>query len=493
MHQKKKLFILILIAILCLFIMKVFVAEKVEQRVIAMYTKNIVAIKKEFHFNSKPYPQTNGLYMFRGNPTRSSYGTGPLPINPTIAWKYPKEAMCKFSENRGETKKWCGAGWTGQPVVDERADGITELMFGAYDGAVHFVNAETGTDLRPSFQTDDIIKGSIAKDPDNFPLIYFGSRDNKFRIVALDRETPTELWSLNASHNKGLWNDDWDGNPVILNDLLFEGGENGWFYIIKLNRSYDANGKVQVDPKFLIQMPGWTDQLLKDAGDIEVSIENSPALYKDRVYFANSAGRIVGLDISRAEEGLAPIVFDFWTGDDTDASIVIDEAGMLYVGSEEQRHNERGREIGQVMKIDPYTKNNPLVWSIKLPASEHLEGGVWSTMAITKDLEKNLAFSVTNSGYLLTIDRQTGEVYSKTYIGEHSWSSPNIIDGKLVVASCKGNLTAYDFTNPSKLKQIWNLAIPSGSCIETTPAIWKGNFYFGVRDGFFYKIEDKKK
>ena len=35
--------------------------------------------------------------------------------------------------------------------------------------------------------TGDIVKGSPTIDPDGFPLVYFGSRDNHLRVVALDR------------------------------------------------------------------------------------------------------------------------------------------------------------------------------------------------------------------------------------------------------------------------------------------------------------------
>ena len=45
-----------------------------------------------------------------------------------------------------------------------------------------------------------------------------------------------------------LWNDDWDGSPVIIDDYLFEGGENSQFHIVKLNRGYGADGKVTGRP-----------------------------------------------------------------------------------------------------------------------------------------------------------------------------------------------------------------------------------------------------
>jgi hypothetical protein len=97
--------------------------------------------------------------MFRGNPTRTYYGTGPVADRPEPAWRYPDTPMCRPSSSGGETKVWCGLGWTGQPAVWRRRDGVTEVIFGAYDGAVHFVDAETGLDLRPPFPTCDIIKG----------------------------------------------------------------------------------------------------------------------------------------------------------------------------------------------------------------------------------------------------------------------------------------------------------------------------------------------
>ena len=162
-----------------------------------------------------PYGVVPGLTMFRGNTSRTFYGTGPLPAEaPGQQWAYPESAMCGRSVVGGESRLWCGTGWTGQPVVWERPDGVTELVFGAYDKAVHFVDAETGLPTRAPFQTGDIIKGSVTLDHDGFPLLYTGSRDNKLRAIALDREPVEELWALDASAVAGRWNNDWDGNST---------------------------------------------------------------------------------------------------------------------------------------------------------------------------------------------------------------------------------------------------------------------------------------
>ena len=135
-----------------------------------------------------PWGTTEGVTMFRGNPTRSWFGQGTLGAEPQIEWSYPEGEMCSVSVDLGEESEWCGTGWTGQPLVWTNLEGTTEVVFGGYDGAVHFLDAATGQPTREPFATDDLIKGFGAIDPDGYPLLYFGSRDNKFRIVALDRE-----------------------------------------------------------------------------------------------------------------------------------------------------------------------------------------------------------------------------------------------------------------------------------------------------------------
>jgi len=175
-----------------------------------------------------------GVLTFRGNPTRSYYGMGPVPTAPKILWSYPQNGgMCGKSTDGSGTSTWCGSGWTGNPNVYE-SNGKTIVSFGAYDYAVHWLDYETGADVISPFKTGDIIKGTVTTDPDGFPLTYSGSRDNYLHIIATDRgPTPVELWKLSAYDGvQQVWNDDWDGSPLIIDDYMFEGGENSWFYII---------------------------------------------------------------------------------------------------------------------------------------------------------------------------------------------------------------------------------------------------------------------
>jgi hypothetical protein len=433
-----------------------------------------------------------GLTTFRGNASRSYYGEGPVPRRPAILWRYPASgALCSRSTNLGVSSKWCGTGWTGQPNVLPERHGPTEVRFGAYDGRYHFLDGRTGEELRPDLVTEDLAKGSASTDPDGYPLYYAGSRDNRLRVVAMDRHAPKVLWTLNAKTSvpDPIWNDDWDGAPLVIGDYLLEGGENSWFYVVRLNRAYDSQGKVTVDPRIVLRIPGYDDRLMKDLPDRDVSIEGSVA-YRDGVaYFANSGGLVQGWDISDVLSGgtRAKRVFRYWTGDDTDASVVIDDEGLLYVGSELQRYNARSARVGQLMKLDPTRPGDPLVWSVPITEEEHGLGGVWATPAIDEDM----VYEATNAGGLLGVDRATGKVRWRIPLPGPTWSSPVVIDDVLLQGDCDGVLHAYDITKPQRRpKQLWALRV--GGCIESTPAVWKGMIYVGTRAGAFFGIGERR-
>lgn len=442
--------------------------------------------EESFETAGDPWGVVQGIAQFRGNPTHTWYGQGPVPHAPAVAWRYPETQMCSLSSVGAETKQWCGTGWTGQPVVWERPDGVTEVIFGAYDRAVHFVDAQTGLPTRDRFVTGDLIKGSVSLDPDGYPLLYFGSRDNKLRILSLASDTPTELWSLDANEYPGIWNNDWDGNPSIVDGILYEGGENGILFAIELNRSY-TGALVEVAPEVLVHFEGWTEQLFSDTGDRNASIESSVAVTSDRVYLANSGGRIVGLDITNIRAGLAPVVFDVWAGDDIDASLVVDRDGFIYAAIELERFLPRSSEVGQVIKLDP--DDGAILWSVAVPpiTGGNGDGGVWATPA----LGDGILYVPTHTGHLLAIDVSNGDVVWKDDIGYHAWSSPSVVDETLIVAAdCDlgGALRAYDLTDPRIPTQIWSSPLGSG-CIESTPSVWKGAIYVGSRDGFFYRFD----
>ena len=448
----------------------------------------LVAPSSSGHMWSATVP---GLLTFRGNPTRTYYGRGSAPTNPTITWSLPATGgLCSESTVGDETKTWCGTGWTGQPAVFER-DGRTWVVFGAYDGAVHFVDAATGEDILEPFRTGDIIKGSVTVDPDGYPLVYTGSRDNFYRVLSIEGPNrAVELWKLSATAvSPTLWNNDWDGSALVLDDYLLEGGENSQFHMVKLNRGYDAAGQVTVAPTLVFNTPSWDVKAISDlAGNRskEMSIESSVAVSGNTVYWANSGGLIMGWDLGPLVAGTGKPVqtFRFWTGDDTDATIVIDGAGKLYVASEYERANARGREVGQLMKLDPANPDQPIVWSYKDQATN--PAGIWATPALHRDV----VIAATNGGKLFAVDAATGaERWAITLPGP-TWQSPVIVDDVLVYGDCGGTLRGYDVADTSTVpRELWSVKL--GGCVESTPAVWDGRIFVGTRSGKFFALHSQ--
>ena len=428
-----------------------------------------------------------GVLTFRGSPTRSWYGRGPVPLMPEVLWRFPEEGnLCSLSTTQGRTTTWCGIGWTGQPAVWE-VGAETWLAVGAYDRGIHILDALSGKPRLKSFVTGDIVKGSLTVDPDGFPLIYSGSRDGKLRILAFDRpDELVELWNLSGDDvNPMMWNDDWDGAPLILKDHLITGGENSWLHIIRLNRELNDSGLVAVDPKIVFQTPGWDEQLLRALGDNNVSIENSVAISGDTVWFANSGGLVQGWDLEPLRRGDVPVRnFRWWMGDDIDATLVVDEEGFLYVAAEYERGTARSREVGQLVKLNPKKPDDPLVWSIF--DNRRSPGGIWGTPALHKDV----LYATTNGGQLMSVDRDSGQVLWSKQLEGPLWGSPVVVDDILIIGDCGGYLRAFGVQEPRVAPiEIWRVEI--GGCIEATPTVWDGRIYIGSREGGLFAIGER--
>ncbi|MGI9016918.1 MAG: PQQ-binding-like beta-propeller repeat protein [Euzebya sp.] len=430
-----------------------------------------------------------GLMTFRGNATRTFYGTGPIGADASILWTYPGRSLCSESTVGEETKQWCGSGWTGQPSVFER-DGRTWVVVGAYDRAVHFIDGDTGQAILPPFITGDIIKGSVSIDPDGYPIVYSGSRDGQYRAIAFDGEEPRELWSMSAADATGptLWNDDWDGSGLIIDGHLVVGGENSRLFVARLDRSYDDDGRVSLSAEVISDVAGWDDELLHDLGDHNVSIEGSVAIHEGVVYFANSGGLVQGWDLGSltASSRDPEQVFRWWMGDDVDASVVVDpETGDLIVAAEWERHTARSREVGQVVRLDPASPDQPVVWGMTDPAAQAgaLVAGVWGTPAIWRDL----VIVPTTSGMLFGLDALTGEVRWSLELGDHLWSSPVVVDDVLLQGTCGDGIHAFDLTVEDPPTPRWDIDLVG--CVESTPAVWGGRLYVGTRSGQIVGID----
>ena len=239
----------------------------------------------------------------------------------------------------------------------------------------------------------------------------------------------------------------------------------------------------------MLTLPSWDAQLDRDAPGQHYSIENSVAFDDGVVYFANSAGLVQGWDISRVLRGgrRAKRVFRFWTGDDTDASIVIDEEGHLYVASELEEFRPRSAEVGQLMKLDP---------SAATPAAAVVGAacGQESTERVARGRPRRSTASWSTSRPTPAACWPSSGTAAGSG-GEYSlpgptWSSPVVVDQVLLQGDCDGTLHAYDVSDQTRRPpQLWQVTL--GGCIEATPAVWKGMVFVGTRAGAMYALADR--
>ena len=244
--------------------------------------------------------------------------------------------MCGSRRSTGVSKQWCGTGWTGEPAVWEK-DGRTWLAFGAYDKAVHVLDAKSGERILPDFPVGDIIKGSVTIDPDGFPILYTGGRDNYYRAIALDRPAAAPSCGSCGPNDVSptLWNNDWDGSGLVIDDYLFEGGENSQFHIVKLNRAYGRRRQGHGRPQLVFHAPGLgRPAAQRHRRPRRVDRELGRDLGQHGVLRQLRRARPgLGHQRPRSRAGTPTRVFRFWTGDDTDASVVDRRSrAILYVG-----------------------------------------------------------------------------------------------------------------------------------------------------------------
>ncbi|MCS5676694.1 MAG: PQQ-like beta-propeller repeat protein, partial [Acidimicrobiales bacterium] len=229
----------------------------------------------------------------------------------------------------------------------------------------------------------------------------------------------------------------------------------------------------------------WDNQLIDDVG-YNLSIENSPLVIGDTLWFANSGGLVQGWDLSGLVNGVKPHrTFRYWVGDDVDATLVPDAEGMLYVAVEYERETDRSHELGQVIKLDPSRPDDPLVWALE--ARSEAPSGVWATPAVHRDL----LLVATNDGEVLGVDRADGSVRWTVTLPRPVWSSPTVVDDVLIIGDCAwaGRVLAFDVSDTTvQPPLLWE--VPTGGCVEASAAVWNGTVYIGSRDGFLYALRD---
>jgi len=445
-------------------------------------------VEKPAETKTGPQPintEIAGVTCFRGNQTRTYYGEGPIPTgNVQVLWRSPIGGA--------PSGHWSGVGWTGQPLLVEwpettrrymnfkkQPGPAREIIVGALDGQVHFFDADTGSESRKPLPTPGRypIKGTVSVDPRGYPLLYVGcgvavGSKPGYRVFSLlDFKELLYLPAFGGGAPR-KWPGS-DSNVLMIDDTFYLPAENGLFYKVALNSSW-KDGNLSIKPKvdkFVISKAG---------------TENSMAVWDGVGYFADNYGAYYAcpLENPKSMKKIAEL------GDDTDSSTVFDDAGNLYIGIEKDKRTGADAK-GIVYKLDRQGKTL-WKWSFEAgsitnvkPPNNPINGGILSTGALAED-QKTIYYTTSHHprigrGFLIALDTTTGHLKWKQRLSGFAWSSPIVRDGVVLACDSTGAVRILDAeTGESKLP---GETLDVGANVESTPIVWKGRVYVGVRGG----------
>ena len=324
------------------------------------------------------------MLMFRGNLRRNFHGTGVLPKEPVLKWKY-RLGTLHISRAGEDTRHWTGTGWTGQAVKWGQ-----RVFVGGLDGKFYCWDAFSGKVVW-TLKTERMFKSSACFYDER---LYIGNVDNKFRCI--DARTGKLVWSQDM---RG----DCDSSPVVADGILYAASESGFLHAL--------------DPRtgghhFKLDLGGH-----RGPGGSQ-GIESSPVIDGDELWIGTYDGFVYQIDrIQGKVLGKMP------TGDDTDATPVVTDD---YVFAAAEQKNP-------VLSCFE-RKTGTLKWSFRD------RGGFWSTPAVVN----GKVYIGGDDGQMYCLDEHTGKQIWSFAARRAIWASPSVVDGKVIFGSYDGFLYMVD-------------------------------------------------
>lgn len=458
------------------------------------------------------YSELEGVTAFRGNNFRNAPAWGKSSVKEKkleIVWTHDIGAVS------GVGSYWPGAGWTGQPLIahwsedvrkimnineDLKSKDLVEVIYPVFDGNIYFLDLETGKPSRPKMNIGFTVKGTGMIDPRGYPLFYTGmglnendGRKGTFKYRIIDLINQKEIFTFLGNDPVAFRNWGANDSSALLNrytDTLINCGENGLIYKAKLNTKFDKSaGTVSINPTV-------TKYRYKSTYSSEQGVENSPAFYRNLMYFADNGGTIQCLDINTLEP-----VWIFKSGDDTDSTITLEETEdgvFLYTANEIDKRGKAGSRANcNIRKLNALT--GELVWQKDYSCvyQSYINGGALATPVIGKnDISDMVIFNVAltgsvSDGTLVALDKKTGNEVWKRHLEAYSWSSPVDFmsdEGKTYMILCdfKGDMHLIDPMTGDDLDKVF-----VGGNVEASPSIYNDMAVVGTYGKKIYGVKIK--
>ena len=483
------------------------------------------------------YTSVPGVLTFGGNNYRNGFSYGSV----TVSERRLKES---WGQNVGTLSGWSGTGWTGQPLIIcwpeevrpwlgiannfKATENFTEVIYPAMDGAIYFLDLESGKPSRSPIATGVVMKGTACVDPRGYPLLYVGQgipidndkKNHTASVRVYSLITNQEIFAFGGYDYFSMraWQA-YDSSPILSGDTLVYGGENGILYTVKLNAKFDiTTGELSIEPEKLVKMrySGAGYSKADSAGDRWYGIESSVAAFRNYIFFTDNGGRLLCVDINSMT-----IKYVVDVTDESDSTVVIEESFedntiYLYTGSQvKMSSSELGAGYGYCYhrKINGLT--GAVVWEQKWPCSTgdaNSSGGTVATPHVGRGQISHLVIhslcfaalsgggmagdgdgagsampskgedgSYTLGGRIVAYDKTAGSIAWSIEQTNDYWASPVVAYddyGRAYLIQCDrgGIVSLYDAANGDLLTTI-NL----GSRIDSTPAVYYNRLVVGTR------------
>ncbi|MCA0295450.1 MAG: PQQ-binding-like beta-propeller repeat protein [Actinobacteria bacterium] len=463
--------------------------------------------------DSSAYTSVPGVLTFRGNNFRNAPVYGTTDVS-------QKKLQVVWTQDTGdvyaEGSHWAGAGWTGQPLLvnwptaTKQAMGLTqaqiddpnfvEVVYPVVDGNVYRLDLATGRQTKPPISTGFAFKGTGSIDPRGYPLLYSGMGLNqngdktgewRYRIFDLIQNKEVSGWDGTDAGSPRDWGA-FDSSALVNgpSDTLIEPAENGLVYKVKLNATFDAAAKtVSVTPEFT--------KLWYDTPDSSRhGIESSAAAYRNLMFAGDNDGNIVCWDATSLQ-----VVWVRPTGDDTDATIVLEDTAdgpFIYTGNEMDKRGD-GKNAPThgpvtIQKLNALTGEQVWQYQVDAQYNEAVNGGLMATPVLgTGEVSDLVFFNIAKTGSqktgsLVALDKKTGAVVWNRTMPHFGWTSPLLLTGTDghsygVLGDSSGLLHLFD---PNTGKDFSTLQLSQN--IEASPAVYGNMLVVGTYAKKLYGI-----
>ena len=457
----------------------------------------------------------DGIFTFRGNyhRTLSSYGTAQISKEKFSKdfWSYDTGKLLK---SNGKSF-WSGNGWTGQPLIiswpeetkrimnlypeKKTKENFVEVIYSGMDGYIHFLDLEDGSESRDAIHIGMVFKGTASLHPSGIPLLVLGSGDAQTGLFGENVSPRVYIYSLIDGTKLYEFGDNdemayrtfhaYDSSPVIdvTTDTLIYPGENGVLYTLKLNTKYDAQaGTLSIEPEHLSDFTYSTARATESA--FTWGMENSAVVNEHYLYVGDNGGVFFCLDLNTMSMVWAQDVY----GDVNSSPIFSEETdgNFIYVATTLTEAMLDAHSMGTVAIYKLNAANGAVVWkkSFECHNVDGVEGGILATGVLGQGaIEGQIIYSVSrcpglSSGYLVSLDTQTGEEVWLKELSAYAWSSTVTLYSQIgavyLVQCCSdGTVLLLNAANGVLLD-----SISLNTTLEATPAVFGNTIVVGTRD-----------